>query len=116
MITSNSRYVRPSAENKAKQLNHFEVQFGNAKEDGQKMTTCSEYPFRTPGAGRAMRMNCEPTHRLFSEVQLNSQYNRGLDIAEIELHTLGKFSWLVKFLLITSQAGASTGGANDAPG
>ena len=39
-------------------------------------------------------MNCKPSGKLFSEVQLESKFNRGLDIAEIELHTLGEFARL----------------------
>ena len=50
---------------------------------------CSEYPFKMPKVGTAMRINCNTTGQMFGFVEVNSRINNGLDLAEVEVHTLG---------------------------
>ena len=42
-----------------------------------------------PKLGTAMRINCNTTGQMFGFVEVNSRVNNGLDLAEVEVHTLG---------------------------
>ena len=75
-------------ENWLTQLDHAEIQLVD-KSKGRSKLKCSEYPFVMARPGIAMRINCWPLARLFSEVELNSYVNKGYDLAEVEVHTLG---------------------------
>lgn len=93
--------VHHGTENVRKQLDFFEVLFNEYTPSGGEISElCSEYPFEIHAPGQALRMNCKPNGKLFSEVQLNSKINKGLDIAEIELHTLAKGLPAVRNVLI----------------
>lgn len=55
---------------------------------------CAEFPRRATAHGE-MRVNCEPSPKIFSEVQIVSTKNKGFDIAEIEVFVYGKRAWLL---------------------
>ena len=69
------------------QLDYLKVQFNV---DGAYDFRCSEHPSRVK-SGDIIRVNCEAITKLYKELRINSHYNFGLDIAEIELHTFGMF-------------------------
>ena len=75
----------------ASQLSHFAFFLGEVKV-GESVNLCSEYPFSATGKNQ-LRINCKPGSSLHSEVQLMSRYNKGLDIAELEVHTLGNLDF-----------------------
>ena len=55
---------------------------------------CSEYPFTMAEIGHGMRANCATVVGRYGEVQVESHFKIGMDVAEFEVHTLGIFSLL----------------------
>lgn len=53
------------------------------------MILCAEFATKAPPVNYEMRVNCRPSFSIFSEVRIDFFENKGLSLAEIEVHSLG---------------------------
>lgn len=79
------KFIAGSSEGR---LDNFKV---NLK-DGETTSLCSEYPFEVAEIGHGMRVNCAADVGLQDKVQIESHFKADMDVAELEVHTLG--TWI----------------------